>query len=65
MFDMDGRMVTREHVRDLLAILQLSPAAERRLLDLPYPVEYRVVADAFERAGLSRELLSDRMGGSP
>jgi hypothetical protein len=64
-FDMDDRLVTREHVLRLLPITQLDPADQRRLLELPYPVEFRVVAHAFARLGISPEGLVDGMGGSP
>jgi hypothetical protein len=65
MFDLDGSLISREHVLHLLSILQIDPADQREVLLLPYPVEFPVVARALGRAGISLELLTDRMGGSP
>ena len=65
MFDLDGCLITREHVLHLLSILQIDPADQREVLALPYPVEYPVVARALGRAGINLDLLTDRMGGSP
>jgi hypothetical protein len=44
---------------------QLSPAQERRLLGLHYPVDFSVAAAAFEKVGVDPDTLVDRMGGSP
>jgi len=63
--DPDGWRVTRQHVERLLRALELAPAQERRLLSLPYPVDFGVAAAAFESVGVDLDTLVDRMGGSP
>jgi hypothetical protein len=63
--DPDGWRVTRRHVEELLPVLRLSPAQERRLLALDYPVDFSVAAAAFESVGVDLDTLVDRMGGSP
>ena len=63
--DPDGWRITRRHVEDLLPAMRLSPAQERRLLALHYPVDFRVAAAAFESVGVDLDILVDRMGGSP
>ena len=63
--DPDGWRITRRHVEDLLPAMGLSPAQERRLLSLPYPVDFSVAAAAFESVGADLDTLVDRMGGSP
>ena len=65
MADLDDQLITLEHVRDLLPVLRLGPAQQRRLLALPYPVPFAVVAREFTAAGVSTDELVDRMGGSP
>jgi hypothetical protein len=64
-FDLRGQSITREHVLRLLPLLRLAPEQEERLLALHYPVDYAVVAAAFESAGIDAGVLVDRMGGSP
>jgi len=63
--DMSRMVVTRQHVVALLPILGLSQEQEARLLRLPYPVDFRVAAAAFESVGVGLDTLTDRMGGSP
>jgi hypothetical protein len=63
--DPDGWRVTRRHVEDLLPAMRLSPAQEKRLLSLDYPVAFRDAAAAFESVGVDLDTLVDRMGGSP
>ena len=65
MNDPDSWRITRQHVERLLRALELSPAQERRLLSLPYPVDFGVAAAAFESVGVDLDTLVDRMGGSP
>ena len=65
MNDPDGWRVTRQHVEHLLPAMGLSPAQERRLLALDYPVDFGTAAAAFERVGVDLDTLVDRMGGSP
>ena len=62
--DLSRVPVTRQHVLDLLPILNLSPEQEARLLALDYPVDFRVVAAAFASVGIGMDTLTDRMGGS-
>ena len=57
--------ITRRHVERLMRALELTPAQERRLLSLPYPVDFGTAAAAFERVGVDLDTLVDRMGGSP
>jgi hypothetical protein len=57
--------ITRQHVEQLLPVMRLSPAQERRLLALHYPVDFSVAAAAFESVGADLDTLVDRMGGSP
>jgi hypothetical protein len=61
----DGWRITRQHVEELLPVMRLSPAQERRLLALQYPVDFSVAAAAFESVGVDLDVLIDRMGGSP
>jgi hypothetical protein len=63
--DPNGLLITRRHVEKLLPLMGLSPAQERRLLALPYPVDFSVAAAAFEKVGVDLDTLVDRMGGSP
>jgi hypothetical protein len=63
--DPDGWRVTRRHVERLLRVVELTPAQERRLLSLPYPVDFGVAAAAFESVGVDLDTLVDRLGGSP
>ena len=65
MMDMSHAQITRQHVVDLLPIMQLSREQEARLLALRYPVEFEVAAAAFESVGIDMDVLIDRMGGSP
>ena len=62
--DLSRVPVTRQHVLDLLPILNLSPEQEAQLLALHYPVDFRVAA-AFASVGIGMDTLTDRMGGSP
>jgi hypothetical protein len=52
-------------VEDLLPIMGLKPAQERRLLALHFPVPFSVAAAAFESVGVDMDILVNRMGGSP
>jgi hypothetical protein len=63
--DRHGQLITREHVLALLPLMGLSREEEERLLALRYPVDYSVVAAAFESVGVDLDTLTDRMGGSP
>jgi hypothetical protein len=63
--NLNGSVITREHVLALLPIMGLSPEQEERLLALDYPVDFRVAAAAFESVGVDMDSLVDRMGGSP
>jgi hypothetical protein len=63
--DLNHSLITRQHVVHLLPLMNLSPEQEARLLALPYPVEFRVAAAAFEAVGVDLDTLTDRMGGSP
>ena len=65
MLDLDGLLITRQHVLHLLPLMQLSPDDEERLLALPYPVDFSVASAAFESLGIDMDVLLDRMGGSP
>jgi hypothetical protein len=64
-FDLSHSKITREHVLELLPAMGLRPDQERRLLSLDYPVDFPVVAAAFESVGVDLDTLTDRMGGSP
>jgi hypothetical protein len=55
--DPDGWRITRRHVEELLSVMRLSPAQERRY--------FSVAAAAFESVGVDLDTLVDRMGGSP
>jgi hypothetical protein len=63
--DLNGSLITRQHVVDLLPFMDLSPEQEERLLALHYPVEFGEAAAAFESVGVDLDTLTDRMGGSP
>jgi hypothetical protein len=63
--DLSRVPVTRQHVLDLLPILNLSPEQEAQLLALHYPVDFRGAATAFASVGIGMDTLTDRMGGSP
>ena len=63
--DFSSLQITREHVQGLLPIMGLSPDQEARLLALDYPVDFAVVAAAFQREGVDLDVLVNRMGGSP
>src|SRR4051794_25525553 len=63
--DLNGSLITRQHVLSLLPLLRLSPAQEERLLAMRYPVDSRAVEAAFESLGVDMDTLIDRMGGSP
>ena len=65
MNDPSNWRVTRRHVEQLLPAMRLTPAQERRLRSLPYPVDFGVAAAAFEAVGVDLDTLVDRMGGSP
>jgi hypothetical protein len=64
-FHLRDQQISREHVVRLLPLMRLTPAQERRLLALHYPVGYATVAAAFESVGVDLDTLVDRMGGSP
>jgi hypothetical protein len=57
--------VTREHVVDILSRAGLTPEQERRILALPYPVDFDRVVQEFADFGVTRDWLVSRMGGSP
>jgi hypothetical protein len=57
--------VTREHVRDILAHAHLTPEQERNILALSYPADLDQVIAEFARYGVTRDWLTDRLGGSP
>ncbi|MGY1739586.1 MULTISPECIES: hypothetical protein [unclassified Blastococcus] len=65
MLNLHGQTITRQHVLRLLPLMRLSPAQERRVLALRYPVDYRVAAAVFESVGVDMDSLMDRMGASP
>jgi hypothetical protein len=64
-FDLSRSQITRQHVVDLLPLMDLSPEQEARLLALRYPVDFPTAAAAFESVGVGVDTLTDRMGGSP
>jgi hypothetical protein len=63
--DLNRSLITRQHVVDLLPLMDLTPQQEARLLALRYPVEFGVAAAAFEAVGVDLDTLTDRAGGSP
>jgi hypothetical protein len=63
--DLNGSLITRQHVMGLLPIMGLTREQEERLLALPYPVDFRAVAAAFRSVGIDADTLIDRMGASP
>jgi hypothetical protein len=63
--DLDRSLITRQHVEDLLPLMDLSPQQKARLRALHYPVEFAVAAAAFESVGVDLDTLTDRAGGSP
>lgn len=65
MHSLDGSMIDRRHVVDLLPVLRLSDAQRGRLLALPYPVPFAVVAELLGGMGIDTDVLIDRSGGSP
>ena len=65
MLDLNGLLITRQHVVELLPLMGLSPEQEARLLALPYPVDFAVASAAFESVGVDMDTLLDRMGSSP
>ena len=65
MLDLDGVMITREHVLRLLPLMRLTAEQEQRLLALPYPVTFGVASAAFQSVGVDMDVLVDRMGSSP
>ena len=65
MLDLNDSVITRQHVVQLLPIMGLTPEQEDRLLALDYPVDFHVVAAAFESVGVDMDTLVDRMGASP
>ena len=65
MNDPERWLISQQHVERLLPAMGLTPAQERRLLRLPYPVDFGTAAAAFESVGVDLDTLVDRMGGSP
>jgi hypothetical protein len=65
MHSLEGSTITRRHMEDLLPILRLSEAQRNRLLALPYPVPFEVVAELLGPMGIDTDELIDRSGGSP
>ena len=63
--DVSGRLITRDHARQLLPVLELNAEDRRRVLALDYPVPFAVFAGLLGGMGISYELLINRMGGSP
>ncbi|HKF33573.1 MAG TPA: hypothetical protein VKB37_14500 [Jatrophihabitantaceae bacterium] len=57
--------VTREHVRDILAHAHLTPEQERNILELSYPADIEKVIAIFAEYGVTRDWLTDQLGGSP
>jgi hypothetical protein len=57
--------VTRQFVVDRLRRMGMTQAAEEAARVLPDPVDLGEVASFCEQHGLSRDELTDRMGGSP
>jgi hypothetical protein len=60
-----GSLITRRHVEDLLPILRLDDDQRVRLLALPFPVRFEVVAELLGGWGIDSDVLVDRSGGSP
>ena len=65
MNDPSSWRITRRHVEQMLPVMRLSPAQERHLLALHYPLDFGAAAAAFESVGVDLDTLVDRMGGSP
>ena len=60
-----GRMaVTSQSALDIVVRAALSRADQRRILALPYPVEYQVFWQVLAGMGVTQERLMDRMGAS-
>lgn len=57
--------VSRAHVVDVLNRSGLPEAEKQRFLVLEYPADFETVCAMFERVGIDRDVLMDRMGGSP
>jgi hypothetical protein len=57
--------VTREHVVDIMSRAGLTAEQERRILALPYPLDFDRVVTEFARFGVTKSELINRMGGSP
>ena len=65
MLRLDGVMITRQHVVQLLPLMGLSEEDEQRLLALHYPVPFDVARAAFESVGVDMDVLVERMGAGP
>jgi hypothetical protein len=57
--------VSRQWVADTLRRLGYAEQADEALKVLPDPVDYEQVMQFGEQHGVSRDVLIDRMGGSP
>ena len=57
--------VSRQRVADLLRYVGYPQAADEALRDLPDVVDVKAAQDWSERHGISRDVLTDLMGGSP
>ena len=57
--------VSRQRVIDLLHSLGYPQVADEALRDLPDVVDLKEAQDWSERHGISRDVLTDLMGGSP
>ena len=56
--------VTSQGASDIVVRAALSQADQRRILALPYPVEYQVFWQVLAGMGVTQERLMDRMGAS-
>ena len=65
MLDLEGSVITRQHVMQLLPLMGLTPEQETTLLSLPYPVPFDIAAKAFQSVDVDMDTLVNRMGGSP
>lgn len=57
--------VTKQHIVDVLRRAGLSQEAEQLVASLPDPVDADEAAQLCSRYGITKDMLIDRMGGSP
>ena len=57
--------ISRQRVADVLRYVGYPQAADEALRDLPDVVDLKEAQDWSARHGLSRDVLTDLMGGSP